>query len=138
MRSPGSYQRWPGRSSICHPTSRPLRSDGPDTIPNDLGIGLLFVALAAPGLWMAQRLRRTGLWIGVDGVHVRNPLRQYTLALSDAESFAPGVLAGGTNGTPCPMLKQTHGPAVGVWALRSTVLRTCPTAARPRPRSHTR
>lgn len=88
-----------------------------NTVPNDLGIGLFFVAVAAPGLWTAPRLRRTGLWIGVDGVRVRNPLRTYTLALSDAESFAARVLAGGNNGTPCPMLKQTHGRAVGVWAL---------------------
>lgn len=88
-----------------------------NTPGNDVGLSLFFVALAAPGFWMARRLAGAGLWMGADSIMVRGPVRTRTLALADVNSFAPGVLAGGNNGTPCPVLKRAHGPAVGVWAL---------------------
>jgi hypothetical protein len=88
-----------------------------NTVANDVGIGAFFIALAGPGLWMARRLARTGLWMSADGIIVRNPLRTYSTALGDVDAFAPGVLAGGNNGTPCPVVKQRQGRPVGVWAL---------------------
>jgi hypothetical protein len=88
-----------------------------NTVASDLGIGLFALALAAPAVWMARRFARTGLWIGADGIRACNPIGTHTLALRDATAFAPGVLAGGNNGTPCPMLQRSRGPAVGVWAL---------------------
>jgi hypothetical protein len=87
-----------------------------NTVGNDMALGL-FVVLAAPGFWLAHSIAQAGLWIGAEGIVVRGPVRTRALALAEADSFAPGVLAGGENGTPCPVLKRTHGPEVGVWAL---------------------
>jgi hypothetical protein len=88
---------------------------------NSIGAFLAIVAfclcLAVPGLFLARRLSNAGVWIGADGIVVRNPVRTIPVPLRDAESFVPGVASGGGNGTPCPILKRKHGRPVGVWAL---------------------
>jgi hypothetical protein len=86
-------------------------------VGDDLGFGVFFLGLAAVGLLFARRLTRTGLWLGADGIVVRNPLRTVSVPIDDADSFITGVARGGTNGTPCPLLRRRHGSAVGVWAL---------------------
>lgn len=87
-----------------------------NSVGAELAIGVFFVALAAPGLWMARRLAQAGLWVSAYGLIVRNPLHTYFIALADVEAFASGVLPG-NNGTPCPVVKRRQGRSVGVWAL---------------------
>jgi hypothetical protein len=69
------------------------------------------------GLLLAKRLRQAGVWLGADGIVVRNPLRTWTVPINDVDSFAADVASGGGNGTPCPLLRQRHGRPIGVWAL---------------------
>ncbi len=75
------------------------------------------VALAAPYLYFAWRISRSGIWIGADGIVIRGPLRTWTVPGGSAVSFAPGVQPGAGNGTPCPILTRADGSEIGIWAL---------------------
>lgn len=88
-----------------------------NTVGNDVGLGVFVCALAAAGFWMAHRLATAGVWLGSDGITVKGPFKARSLSVVDAQAFVPGVWGSGVNGTPCPVLKRTHGPAVGLWAL---------------------
>ena len=79
-------------------------------------LGLIFLAVAAPGVVLGRRLVTTGLWIGPDRIVIRGPFSTRRVSLADADVFVPGV-AGGGNGTPCPILQLRPGGAIGVWAL---------------------
>lgn len=79
-------------------------------------IGLFFLALAAPGVVLARRMVITGLWIGRDGIVIRGPFSTRRVSLENADVFVPGV-AGGGNGTPCPLLRLKPRGTIGVWAL---------------------
>jgi hypothetical protein len=79
-------------------------------------LGVISLAVAAPGVILARRLVTTGLWIGRDGIVIRGPFSTQRVSLADADAFVPGV-AGSLNGTPCPMLQLKPRGAIGVWAL---------------------
>jgi hypothetical protein len=87
------------------------------SVADYLVLGVFFFGLAGAGLVFARRLATAGLLMAGDGVVVRNPLRTVSLPLGDVEGFSAGVTETGGNGTPCPMLRRRHGPAIGVWAL---------------------
>jgi hypothetical protein len=81
------------------------------------GVVAVYAAIVAAGLWLGQRVARAGVWLGPDAIVIRGPFRTQSVALGDAERFAPGLQGRGGNGVPCPMLARRHGSAVGVWAL---------------------
>ncbi len=88
-----------------------------NTTGGDIGFGVFVLGIDAFLVVCARRLSRAGLLMSRDGVVVRGPFKTWAVPLADAESFEPGVQAGGGNGTPCPMLKRKNGGAIGVWAL---------------------
>lgn len=88
-----------------------------NTTGSDVGFGVFVLGIDAFLVVCARRLSRAGLLMSRDGVVVRGPFKTWAFPLADAESFEPGVQAGGGNGTPCPMLKRKNGGAIGVWAL---------------------
>jgi hypothetical protein len=77
----------------------------------------VILALAAPYLYFAGRIARSGIWLGADGIVIRGPFRTRRISGSSAVSFGPGVQPGAGNGTPCPILTRADGSEVGVWAL---------------------
>jgi hypothetical protein len=91
--------------------------NGNTTLFGYLGLGGFYLGLAAVGIALACRVARAGLWIGPTGIVVRGPFRTRSLPLANARHFAPGLQGRGGNGTPCPILEQWDGPAVGAWAL---------------------
>ncbi|MEA2154981.1 MAG: hypothetical protein QOE11_1121 [Solirubrobacteraceae bacterium] len=76
--------------------------------------------LAPAGLYgfVGVRMLRAGLWIDADGIVIRNPLVTYRFTIAQAQRFTPGLWSAvSSNGTPCPLLENSIGAAIGVWAL---------------------
>lgn len=94
--------------------SLPNADGGTTSLLNGL---IFFLVFAAPCVWFAWRIARSGLWIRPGGLLIRGPLRVWRIQPSEAVRFVPGVQRGAGNGTPCPMLERLDGPPVGVWAL---------------------
>jgi hypothetical protein len=95
----------------------PRHSPSHPTLGGYLVLGVFYFGIAALGIAFAGRVAKAGLWIGANAIVVRGPFRTQSVALDDAELFAPGLQGRGGNGVPCPMLGRRDGPAVGVWAL---------------------
>ena len=81
------------------------------TTGDQLVLGVFFFGTAAAGLVLARRVARAGLWLGGNGIVIRNPLKRWTVPLGDARAFVVG------NDKPSPYLVRQHGGAVVVWAL---------------------
>jgi hypothetical protein len=77
----------------------------------------LYFGIAGLGLALARRVARAGVRIANDGIVIRGPFRTQSVALTDAERFAPGLQGRGGNGVPCPILARQSRGAAGVWAL---------------------
>lgn len=79
---------------------------------------LFFIVLALAYLWYGQRIRRDELRVGAQVLVIRNPIRCYTIPLSEVDRFQPGnVTAGGNNGTPGIVVRLNGGRQLPVWAL---------------------
>ncbi len=82
-----------------------------------LVVALVFLlGVAALSVIAGVRIAGCGLWMSADEVRVKGPLRSWTLSVDEVEGFEPGV-SGAGKGTPCPLLKRTHGQPIGVWGL---------------------
>ncbi len=77
---------------------------------------VFLLGVAALSVITGLRLASCGLWMSQEQVVVVGPLRTWTLGVGEVAGFEPGV-RGSRNGTPCPVLKRTHGRPIGVWAL---------------------
>ncbi|HYB23952.1 MAG TPA: hypothetical protein VED41_09165 [Solirubrobacteraceae bacterium] len=77
---------------------------------------VFLLGVAALSVIAGRRLARCGLWMSRERVIVNGPLRTWTLPVSEVEDFEPGVRSAG-NGTPCPVLRRSHGRPIGIWAL---------------------
>lgn len=73
-----------------------------------------FALVALSCLYIARELR-SGLWLGPEGVRIRNRFKTYEVPTSEAVAFVAQVVG---KGAPCPWLKRTHGRPVPVSALR--------------------
>jgi hypothetical protein len=77
---------------------------------------VFLLGVAALSVITGLRLASCGLWMSQEKIVIVGPLRTWTLGVGEVEGFEPGV-RGARNGTPCPVLKRTHGRPIGVWAL---------------------
>lgn len=96
---------------------RPSGSPTHLTLAGSLILSAIYLGLAVVALVLAARVARAGVRVGPDAIRIRGPFRTHTVALDDADRFAPGLQGAGGNGTPCPVLARRGGRPRGVWAL---------------------
>jgi hypothetical protein len=77
---------------------------------------VFLLGVAALSVLFGRRLAKCGVWMSREKVVVCGPLKTWTLDVGEVKGFEPGLLGAG-NGTPCPVLRRTHGRPIGIWAL---------------------